>query len=107
MREFKFNFLYFLGEKEDIAGKYTRNGENYFIRQQQYQSFPLPWFGLVGLVSGTRELVLGHKDSEIVSLVVNSYFIWLAVVLLGHRRWGGGGVSSGRSRPCLLWSSFW
>ena len=39
--------------------------------QQQYQSFPLPWFGLTGLKSGQTELVLGHKKYEIVSLVVN------------------------------------
>ena len=29
--------------------------------EQQYQYFPLPWFGLVGLVSGTVEPVLYHR----------------------------------------------
>ena len=39
--------------------------------KQQYQLFPLPWFGWVGLESGVGEPVLGHKDLENVSLVVN------------------------------------
>ena len=41
--------------------------------EQQYQSFPLSWFGWVGLMSGTSKPVLGHKNFEIVSLVVNEY----------------------------------
>ena len=43
--------------------------------QQQYQSFPLSCFGLTGLISGQTEPVLGHKECEIVSLVVNDYYI--------------------------------
>ena len=43
--------------------------------QQQYQSFPLPWFGLTGWILGQTEPVLGHKKYEIVLLVVNDYFI--------------------------------
>ena len=39
--------------------------------KQQYQLFPLPVVGLTGLKSGTGEPVLGHKDFENVSLVVN------------------------------------
>ena len=45
------------------------------MKKQQYLYFPLPWFGLVGLKSGTGEPVLGHKGCENVSLVVNDYFI--------------------------------
>ena len=41
------------------------------LHQQQYQSFPLPWFELTGWLSGTREPVLVHKNYEIVALVVN------------------------------------
>ena len=43
--------------------------------KQQYQSFPLPWFGLVGLEVGVTEPVLGHRKYEIVLLVVNDYFV--------------------------------
>ena len=32
-------------------------------------------YALTGWLSGTREPVLGHKDFENVSLVVNDYFI--------------------------------
>ena len=46
-----------------------------FMVEQQYLLFPLPWFGLVGLEVGVTEPVLGHKKYEIVSLVVNGYFI--------------------------------
>ena len=42
--------------------------------QQQYQLFPLPWFGWVGLKLGQGEPVLGDKDCGNVSLVVNDYF---------------------------------
>ena len=37
--------------------------------------FPLPWFGLTGLMLGQREPVSGHKDFENVSLVVNDYLL--------------------------------
>ena len=46
--------------------------------KQQYQSFPLPWFGLTGWLSGTSKPVLGHKKYEIVSLVVNELIKRLA-----------------------------
>ena len=45
-----------------------------FIKQQ-YQLFPLPHIGWIGLKSGTGEPVLGYKNCENVSLVVNDYFI--------------------------------
>ena len=46
-----------------------------YIVEQQYQLFPVWGYVLVGLVSGQEEPVLVHKDFEIVSLVVNDYFI--------------------------------
>ena len=47
----------------------------YFILyQQQYWLFPLPHNGLTGLECGVKEPVLGHKDCENVSLVVNDYY---------------------------------
>ena len=48
--------------------------------QQQYQSFPLPCFGLTGLISGQTEPVSGHKDYGNVSLVVNGYFIGQSLI---------------------------
>ena len=47
----------------------------FFKVKQQYLLFTLPVVGLTGLKSGTGEPVLGHKKYEIVSLVVNDYFI--------------------------------
>ena len=55
--------------------KIIKNSCNFDSEQQQYQLFPLPWFGLTGLKVGVGEPVLGHKDCGDVSLVVNDYFI--------------------------------
>ena len=58
-----------------ILSKIFRLRTALVLNQQQYQLFPLPWFGLVGLILGQGEPVLGHKDCWDVSLVVNDYFI--------------------------------
>ena len=43
------------GQPFSLVGKNLDN-------EQQYQSFPLPWFGLTGLNVGVTKPVLGHKD---------------------------------------------
>ena len=53
--------------------------------QQQYQSFPLSWLGLFGLILGQGEPVLGHKKYEIVSLVVYEF---LPMKCRSVRFWG-------------------
>ena len=59
-----------VGHRSNLSIRPNPDGR---INQQQYQLFPLPWFGLVGLKSGTGEPVLGHKGCGNVSLVVNNH----------------------------------
>ena len=65
-------------QQKVVIKKYTKEALSPSVSlsaQQQYQSFPLPCFGLTGLKLGQTEPVLGHNKYEIVSLAVNDYFM--------------------------------